>query len=94
MPTPTVSVVFSAFQHERFVGEALRSVLAQDVPDLQVVVWEDASTDGTRAVIEAELDRYDGPFDVVRVFNDHNRRFHAFDERIEHAQLQTAGGPT
>jgi len=50
--TPTFSVIVPAYNAERTVGDAIRSALAQGVDDLEVVVVDDGSTDGTSAVLE------------------------------------------
>ncbi|MEZ5302335.1 MAG: glycosyltransferase [Verrucomicrobiales bacterium] len=52
-PTPAVSIVIPAYHHEAFVGEAVRSALTQDFDPLEVIVVDDASPDGTSAVVEA-----------------------------------------
>jgi len=51
-----ISVVIPAYNHGRFVGEAVRSVLAQTMADLELVVVDDGSTDDTLAVVEAIRD--------------------------------------
>ena len=48
---PTVSVVIPAYNAERWIGETLESVLAQEAPDLEVLVVDDGSTDDTAAVV-------------------------------------------
>ena len=53
--TPRVSVVLPCYNHEAFVAEALRSVFAQQVDDLELVVVDDGSNDGTREVIQSVL---------------------------------------
>lgn len=52
MTAPKVSVVMATFNGERFLEEQLDTIYAQTWPDLEVVVADDASTDGTVAVLE------------------------------------------
>jgi glycosyltransferase involved in cell wall biosynthesis len=51
-----VSVVIPAYNHGRFVGDAVRSVLAQTMADLELIVVDDGSTDDTLAVVESIRD--------------------------------------
>lgn len=49
---PTVSLILQTHNHERFVEEALLSLLDQDVrADYEIIVVDDASTDGTARVV-------------------------------------------
>ena len=50
--TPLVSIVIPAYNHARYLDEAIRSVLRQDYPRVELLVLDDGSTDGTRAVLE------------------------------------------
>jgi glycosyltransferase involved in cell wall biosynthesis len=50
--TPRVSVVMPAYNHERFVRQALDSVVAQTLPDLEIVVVDDGSHDQTGAMLD------------------------------------------
>ncbi|MEY2751990.1 MAG: hypothetical protein RLZZ550_1961 [Verrucomicrobiota bacterium] len=61
MSLPTVSVIFLAYRQEAYVREAVRSVLAQDLPEYEVIVGDDASPDSTRRILEEELAAYRGP---------------------------------
>ena len=47
---PLVSVIVPAYNTAGYLGRALDSALAQTVPDLEVVVVDDASTDSTSEV--------------------------------------------
>ena len=53
MTAPKVSIAMLAYNHERFVVQAVESVLVQrtDFP-FEIVIGEDCSPDGTRAVLE------------------------------------------
>jgi len=50
--TPTVTVLVPVFNRERFVDEAIRSVLEQDFDDFELLLVDDGSTDRTPEVIE------------------------------------------
>lgn len=49
-PTPTTSVLIPVYNREDLVSDSIRSALEQTVRDLEVVVVDNASTDGTWAV--------------------------------------------
>jgi Glycosyl transferase family 2 len=56
---PTVSVVLRTYGHERYVAQAIESVLIQDAPfSFELVIGEDCSTDGTRAIVESYARRH------------------------------------
>lgn len=46
-----VSVAMPAYNHARFVGDAIESALSQNYSDLEVVVADDGSTDGTAEIV-------------------------------------------
>jgi glycosyltransferase involved in cell wall biosynthesis len=48
---PRVSVIITTFESARFLGATLESVLAQTGVELECLVVDDASTDGTREVL-------------------------------------------
>ena len=50
---PAVSVIMPAYNVEPYIGEALKSALAQTFADLEVVVVDDGSKDGTADVVKA-----------------------------------------
>jgi glycosyltransferase involved in cell wall biosynthesis len=54
---PTVSVILNCYNHEAYVAAAIDSVLTQSFRDFELIVIDNGSTDGTRAVIR----RYDDP---------------------------------
>lgn len=53
--TPTVSVIIPAYNAEAYIGEALASASAQTLREIEVIVVDDVSTDGTAATVEAAI---------------------------------------
>ena len=51
------SIVTLAFKQRKFLEEAIDSVLNQDYPDIEYIVIEPGSNDGSREIIEAYGDR-------------------------------------
>ena len=51
MPSPLISIVMPAYNHERFVGEAIKSVWSQTYKNIELIVIDDGSTDRTGAAI-------------------------------------------
>lgn len=56
MNDPRVSVIIPAYNAAGFIGDAIRSVLDQTFTDLEVIVVNDGSQDGTSAVAHALAD--------------------------------------
>ena len=54
--SPAVSVVIPAYNNAEFIGETVRSVLAQTFDDFEVVIGDHASTDGTWEVLQEFAD--------------------------------------
>lgn len=53
---PLVTIITPAYNRADFLPETMDSVLSQDYPNLEYIVLDDGSTDGTREVLR----RYDG----------------------------------
>lgn len=70
--SPLASLVLVAYKQERYVGEAVRSALAQDYDNLEVVLSDDCSPDGTFDIMKREVDSYRGPHRVILRRNEAN----------------------
>jgi glycosyltransferase involved in cell wall biosynthesis len=49
---PLISIVVVSYNYERYLRDALRSALGQNYENVEVIVVDDGSTDGSRAIIE------------------------------------------
>lgn len=57
VPTPRVSVIVPARNEAKHIAQCIASILASNYPNLEVVVVDDHSTDGTAALARAAVDR-------------------------------------
>lgn len=55
--SPRVSVIMAAYNEERFLAEAVESVLAQSFTDFELIITDDGSTDATPALAQAYVER-------------------------------------
>ena len=60
MSEPLVSVFMPAYNQVAFIDDAIRSAVEQDYDNLEVVVGDDGSTDGTVQKIRQWADRFPG----------------------------------
>lgn len=65
MDRPLISCIVPVFNGERYLAEALDSILAQQYEPLEIIVADDGSTDGTAAIAR----RYGDRVHVVRQAN-------------------------
>lgn len=67
---PLVSVVMTAYNAERTIEASVKSLLTQAYPNLEVIVVDDASTDGTFRLLEG-LAKRDPRVRIVRLPENH-----------------------
>lgn len=56
---PSIAVVVSTYNGARYIAEQLDSVLAQDYPNVHIVVRDDGSSDGTLSILRSYAARGD-----------------------------------
>ena len=49
---PLVSVVFTSFNHKEFLKEALDSLVNQTYQNIEIIIIDDCSTDGSQEILE------------------------------------------
>lgn len=50
---PLISVLMLSFNHDRYISDAINSVLNQNFRDLELIIIDDCSSDNSRRIIEA-----------------------------------------
>lgn len=61
--TPSVSVIIPAYNAEKFIGEAIESIMAQTFTDWELIIVDDGSTDNTLTIAET----YSGSDPRIRI---------------------------
>ncbi len=72
---PRVSVIMAVHNEERFLTEAVESVLAQDFTDFEVIISDDGSTDETPAIAHSLAERGPGRIRVLRAERNQGKPF-------------------
>ena len=62
---PLISLVLYAFNESKFVAPAVLSMFAQDYANLEIVLSDDGSTDGTFEIMQRMAAEYDGLHKVL-----------------------------
>ncbi|MCE1226591.1 MAG: glycosyltransferase, partial [Geobacteraceae bacterium] len=57
MSDPKVTVIVSCYNSEKYIRQALDSILSQDYDRFQVIAIDDGSTDSTASILKAYGDR-------------------------------------
>ncbi len=50
---PRISVILTSFNHGNYIKQAIDSVLEQSFKDIELIIWDDASTDHSWEVIQS-----------------------------------------
>lgn len=69
---PVVTMLLIAYRQEGVIADAVQAALAQTYEPLEIIISDDASSDGTFAAIEAAVAGYTGPHRVIARRNETN----------------------
>jgi len=71
MSQPLVSVAMIVYNHEAFLSQAIESILCQKTDfDFEIIISEDCSTDGSRAIIKSYAEEYSAI--IKPIYNEQN----------------------
>lgn len=51
LQTPLVSIVFTSYNHKEYLKQALDSLINQSYPNLEIIIIDDCSTDGSQEIL-------------------------------------------
>ena len=54
---PKISIMLTSYNHEKYLREAIDSVLAQTYSDFELIIWDDASSDNSWNIIKSYSDK-------------------------------------
>ncbi len=69
---PSMSFLMITYNQEKTIEQALKSALAQDYPNLEIIVCDDCSKDKTFEIATKIATDYHGPFKIILQRNDPN----------------------
>ena len=75
---PRISIVTPCFNSEDYIEETICSVLSQDYPNLQYIVIDGGSTDGTLSI----LNKYSSYIDII-ISEPDNGQSHAISKGLQ-----------
>lgn len=63
-----VSVIIPAYNVEKYIGDCLESILLQTIDNIEIIVVNDGSSDGTQSVIDEYSQKY--PTKLIPIYQD------------------------
>ena len=69
---PLITIIYVTYNQERFALDAVRGVLSQTYPALDIIILDDVSTDSTAEIIADELESHQHRHDVRFIRNEAN----------------------
>jgi glycosyltransferase involved in cell wall biosynthesis len=84
MEFPLVTVICLCYNHERFIREAVESVLHQTYKNIEIIIVDDCSTDGSQTIIRDLVQKHPQLFFLPLPANSGNCR--AFNKGLQMAR--------
>ena len=82
----SVTFALMCYNQEKFIREAVQGALAQDYHPLEILIFDDHSTDATFDIVEEEVAGYSGPHTIRLHRNSENIGFESFARTAEAAR--------
>lgn len=83
MQNPLVTIIIPSYNHKRWIAQAIESVTSQTYKNIELIIVDDGSTDGSREVIE----KFHSDPRIKAIFKDQNKgQGHSFNLGISLAK--------
>ena len=92
MNEPLVSVIISCYNHEKYIGDAIDSVMKQTYKNIELIITDDGSTDRSREIIKNKVDEWRSDFEVKLLLNETNTSFLCVEEAYNNARGKYISG--
>ncbi|MEW6057148.1 MAG: glycosyltransferase [Bdellovibrionota bacterium] len=83
-----VSIITALYNHERYIAQAIESVIAQTFSDWEHLIWDDGSTDKSLSIAQEYARRYP---EKIKVFS-HPSQANRGQENTRNCALEKASG--
>jgi glycosyltransferase involved in cell wall biosynthesis len=85
---PIVTIITAVYNHERYLAQAIDSVLKQDYPHWELILWDDGSSDQSPVIAQSYAAKYPGK---IKYF-EHPHHSNRGQEATRNAALKKASG--
>lgn len=83
-----ISLIIPAYNAEKFIGRSIDTALAQTLDDLEIIIVNDGSTDGTQEVVDWYKERYP---QIKSIYQPNAGQASARNMGVEHAKGEYIG---
>ena len=80
---PLVTMRVLTYNQEKYIAEAVKSVFAQDYPNMEIILSDDCSTDRTFVILQELVQTYKGPHKVILNRNEHNLGLREHSNKVD-----------
>lgn len=81
---PKVSVILCNYNYGRYVGQAIKSVLAQEYGNFELIIVDDGSTDNSREIIRSYAEKH--LTKIIAIYQENKGQAAAFNAGFERAR--------